>query len=134
MKRSVTFALAAVLVLTSCGMVRDSRLNPFNWFGQSEPVDVLTAVPDGQDTRLLVADVPQGYAHGIWSFLEKKFRNTEQDSVLALWERFTTLRQESDESFDVYKARVDSLRDLLSHAKEKITPSLYAATLVWKLP
>ena len=57
MKRSVTVALAAVLVLTSCGVVRDSRLNPFNWFGQSEPVDVLTAVPDGQDTRLLVADV-----------------------------------------------------------------------------
>ena len=40
------------------------------------------------DLRPLVADVPQGYAFGIWSFLEKKFRNTEQDSVMALWERF----------------------------------------------
>ena len=46
------------------------------------------------DLRQLVADVPQGYAFGIWSFLEKKFRNTEQDSVMALWERFTTCRQE----------------------------------------
>ena len=41
------------------------------------------------DLRLLVADVPQGYAFGIWSFLEKKFRNTQQDSVMALWERLT---------------------------------------------
>lgn len=28
------------------------------------------------DLRQLVADVPQGYAYGIWSFPEKKFRNT----------------------------------------------------------
>ena len=31
-----------VLVLTSCGTVRESRLNPFNWFGnaKSTPVEV----------------------------------------------------------------------------------------------
>ena len=38
------------------------------------------------DLRPLVADVPQGYAFGIWSFLEKRFRSTEQDSIMALWE------------------------------------------------
>ena len=58
-----------------------------------------TALPT--DLRPLVADVPQGYAYGIWSFLEKKFRNTEQDTVMALWERYVSLRQEADETFDV---------------------------------
>ena len=43
------------------------------------------------DHRQLIADVPQGYAFGIWSFLEKKYRNTEQDSVMALWEKITTI-------------------------------------------
>ena len=64
------------------------------------------------DLRPLVADVPQGYAYGIWSFLEKKFRNTEQDSVMALWGRITTVTQELDETYDVYKARVDSIVEL----------------------
>jgi hypothetical protein len=41
------------------------------------------------DLRLLVADVPQGYAYGIWSFLEKKFRNVQEDNVVDLWNRFT---------------------------------------------
>lgn len=40
MRRSVSVLILATLVLTSCGTVRDSRLNPFNWFGRatSEPV------------------------------------------------------------------------------------------------
>jgi pyruvate/oxaloacetate carboxyltransferase len=33
------------------------------------------------DLRTLVNEVPQGYAYGLWSFLEKKFRNTEHDIV-----------------------------------------------------
>ena len=57
MKRSVTAALVAVLVLTSCGVVRDSRLNPFNWFGRSEPAETTSAVTDQVDPRGLVADV-----------------------------------------------------------------------------
>lgn len=57
MKRPVTAALVSVLVLTSCGAVRDSRLNPFNWFGRSERVEVLTPVVEAGDPRLLVADV-----------------------------------------------------------------------------
>jgi hypothetical protein len=84
------------------------------------------------DLRPLVADVPQGYAFGIWSFLEKKFRSTEQDSVMALWERITTMRQE-EEAYDVYKARVDSVVELLVHAKQALAPGLYASLLLWRL-
>jgi hypothetical protein len=57
MKRPVTAALVAVLVLTSCGVVRDSRLNPFNWFGRSERVETIAPLQEKRDPRLLVADV-----------------------------------------------------------------------------
>ncbi len=36
MGRPVLAALAVVLTLGACGAVRESRLNPFNWFGRSE--------------------------------------------------------------------------------------------------
>lgn len=85
------------------------------------------------DVRLLIANVPQGYAYGIWSFLEKKFRNTEQDSVLALWKQFATMQQTEEETFDEYKARVDSVVELLNHAKQNIPQELYASLLLWNL-
>ena len=92
---------------------------------------LFTALPP--ELRLLVADVPQGYAYGIWSFLEKKFRNTEQDSVMALWERLTSLAQEPDDTFDVYKALLDSVVELLAHAKQQVPAGLYTSLLLWKL-
>jgi hypothetical protein len=87
------------------------------------------------DLRALVADVPQGYAFGIWSMLEKKFRNTEQDSVMALWERLISLRQEREpeESFDEYKARVDAVVELLHNAKQTVEAGLYTSLLLWRL-
>jgi hypothetical protein len=57
MTRSLTAALIALLVLTSCGKVRDSRLNPFNWFGRSEQTETLQTVQKHADPRPLVADV-----------------------------------------------------------------------------
>ncbi|MDO9640977.1 MAG: hypothetical protein Q7J44_20790 [Pseudotabrizicola sp.] len=59
MKRPVTAALVAVLVLTSCGAVRESRLNPFNWFGRSERVETIAPLQRTVDPRLLVADVAE---------------------------------------------------------------------------
>lgn len=56
MKRTVLAALSVVLVVAGCGAIRESRLNPFNWFGRAEPREtVTTAAP--QDERLLVAQV-----------------------------------------------------------------------------
>ena len=60
---------------------------------------LFTALP--ADLRQLIADVPQGYAFGVWDFLEKKFRSTEQDTVMSLWERYVSLRQDREETFDV---------------------------------
>lgn len=56
MTRSITVALAALLTLTACGAVRDSRLNPFNWFGKSAPTETINIL-EKVDPRLLVADV-----------------------------------------------------------------------------
>lgn len=42
MRKSIGVLLVSTLVLTSCGTVRDSRLNPFNWFGRAEKVEVVS--------------------------------------------------------------------------------------------
>ena len=36
MRRTIPLLLIAALVLSSCGRIRDSRINPFNWFGRAE--------------------------------------------------------------------------------------------------
>ena len=64
----------------------------------------------------------------MWSLLEKKFRNTEQDTVMALWERSPAPGGGRD--FDVYKARVDSVFELLKHAKENRRRALLHAAAV----
>lgn len=40
MRKTLSILLISTLTLTACGAVRDSRVNPFNWFGQSrsEPI------------------------------------------------------------------------------------------------
>lgn len=43
MFKSVSVLLFATLVLTSCGAVRDSRVNPLNWFGRSQSAPVVVA-------------------------------------------------------------------------------------------
>jgi hypothetical protein len=38
MRKTLSLLLAASLTLAACGTVRDSRINPFNWFGKSRSV------------------------------------------------------------------------------------------------
>lgn len=85
------------------------------------------------ELRRLVASVPQGDAHALWNWLEKRFQSTEQDSVGDLWDQFTKMEQSDEESFDQYKARVDHVYGLLAHAKDKPSAGLYAHRLLWKL-
>ena len=35
MRKTIPLLLVATLVLSACATIRDSRVNPFNWFGQS---------------------------------------------------------------------------------------------------
>ncbi|SMX28348.1 hypothetical protein TRP8649_02467 [Pelagimonas phthalicica] len=42
MKKPISVLVVSMLVLTSCGAVRDSVVNPFNWFGRSKSEPVAT--------------------------------------------------------------------------------------------
>lgn len=63
MKRIVTVTLVVTLAVAGCGRIRDSRLNPFNWFGgsQSQPRAEVSALEAGMtpvaDPRQLVDQV-----------------------------------------------------------------------------
>jgi hypothetical protein len=60
MSRPLLAALALLLTLTACGQVRESRINPLNWFGRSEarPTAPLgQPIPVLPDTRPLVDQV-----------------------------------------------------------------------------
>lgn len=58
MTRLIT-ALTLFAFLAGCGGMRDSRLNPFNWFGRDREERVVVAVTETQigDPRDLVAEI-----------------------------------------------------------------------------
>ena len=59
MRRSLTLALSVVLLVSACGVVRNSKLNPFNWFGRSQPAEVVQLGQKPADPRLLVEQLTQ---------------------------------------------------------------------------
>ena len=68
MQRTVLAGLAVLMVLGACCTVRDSSLNPVNWFGRStaEP----TLMPEGgwgtvTDNRALVVEVTELAVHPV---------------------------------------------------------------------
>lgn len=74
-----------------------------------------------------------GNAYKLWTWLETKFRNTEAASVNDLLTQFFALHMEASENFETYKARVDSLDQLLDNAKEKVSRAIYAHRLMYQL-
>lgn len=58
MRLPLTLALVALTVLGGCAAVRDSRINPFNWFGASQREERLALKGAVRpDARPLVAEV-----------------------------------------------------------------------------
>jgi len=57
MTRRIILALAGVAALAGCATVKESRLNPLNWFGKSESAEVVTTTQASSDPRPLVAQV-----------------------------------------------------------------------------
>ena len=43
MKKKIGLLLVVTLTLSACGRVRDSAINPFNWFGRAETVETTEA-------------------------------------------------------------------------------------------
>lgn len=92
------------------------------------------ALPDELRTQVSkIGDVPQGFAHGLWMWLERKFQSTEKDSVGELLATWTSLAQEEHESFDAYRARVNHVKTLLECAKEPQSARMYSYILLDKL-
>ena len=90
-----------------------------------------SSLPD--DLRAQVAHIAQGWAYGLWEWLEKKFQSTEEDNVGALLAQWTVLQQEEEESFDAYRARVNRLYALLEQAKEKQSARMFSFMLLDRL-
>lgn len=57
MKRTILVALCAVLVVAGCARVRESRVNPFNWFGGAQREARFELPAEVQDDRLLAPEV-----------------------------------------------------------------------------
>ena len=59
MRLPIALLLVAALAVAGCGRIRDSRINPFNWFGRSAPAATVTtpAADQPADPRALVAEV-----------------------------------------------------------------------------
>lgn len=57
MRKPIAAILIAATLLASCGVMRQSRLNPMNWFKKSEPVAMVAVDGTPADKRQLVADV-----------------------------------------------------------------------------
>jgi broad specificity phosphatase PhoE len=92
---------------------------------------IYSALPD--ELRLQVAHLPQGWAYGLWQWLERKFQSTEADNVGVLLRRWVHLQQTEDESFDAYRARVNEVHTLLKHAKQEPTPEMYCFFMLDRL-
>ena len=86
-----------------------------------------------EDLRKQTEHIKSGFAYGLWKWLEDKFQSTEQDSVVILIDQWSALRQDEDESFDAYRARVDKLSTLLAHANEKPSARVYSYMLLDRL-
>jgi hypothetical protein len=85
------------------------------------------------DLQAQAATLIQGYAFGLWEFLEKKFQNTEQDNIADLYTKWNKLHMDEEESFDSYKARVDRIATLLEKAKDKPSKGQYMYRLIYEL-
>lgn len=59
MRKPLLAALTVALMLGACGKVRDSRLNPLNWFGRSSEQTLTEAyiAPEVQDPRPLMQQI-----------------------------------------------------------------------------
>ncbi|WP_300584117.1 hypothetical protein [Marivita sp.] len=55
MRKPVTLLILATVMLTGCATISESRLNPFNWFGSSEPDPAAADVANAKVNPLIPA-------------------------------------------------------------------------------
>lgn len=92
---------------------------------------IFAALPE--ELKSQVAHIEQGWAYGLWHWLETKYQSTEDDSIGALIAQWTSLKQDEGESFDAYRARLNKVSYLLKKANEEPSANMYAYMLLDKL-
>ncbi len=92
---------------------------------------LFAALPDS--LQLQTRHVAEGHAYGLWSWLEAKFQNTDRDNVGALWQEWTALQQDAEQSFDAYYARWAQAQSLLTHAKQHVSSEQQLHVLIDRL-
>lgn len=85
MRKTLPLLLAATLVVGACASVRESRVNPFNWFGQSREARVSEAATSENTNPL----IPRG-SGGIFS----RARGQEEVYTGSPFEQVTNLTVE----------------------------------------
>ncbi|MGC1496102.1 MAG: hypothetical protein WA790_09850 [Sulfitobacter sp.] len=61
MRKTLSILLISTLTLTACGAVRESKVNPFNWFGQSRS----EAIQTKKNTNPLIPEKSGGIFAGL---------------------------------------------------------------------
>lgn len=123
MRKQVLALLVVTMTVTACGTVRESRLNPFNWFGRSTSVAV---EPSESEVNPLI---PR--RNMILSAPERSYQGTPVETVTELFIRRVpggaiievTGVMRSAGSFDVRLTRVDSAQpDRLVYSMRALQP------------
>jgi hypothetical protein len=83
--------------------------------------------PNIQD---MVETLPPGWAYGLWRWLEKKYLKSEAADIGPMLVEWGQMQMTVGESWDTWKARVDSLRRDLKYAGEEPNERLYESVLV----
>ena len=79
------------------------------------------------------APQPEGYAFGLWSWLQSKYQCVEADSIGVLWRQWGLLEMGVEETYDAYRARANKLHALLAAAKESVSPIHFADVMLGRL-
>ena len=80
---------------------------------------ICSALPE--KLRVQTISVVEGHAYGLWQWLQSKFQSTETDAIDGLLGAWQALMQEIEESADAFRARVDTMRQLLDAADEPVS-------------
>jgi hypothetical protein len=94
---------------------------------------LVEALPTDIRPQVESDELPTGYAYAVWKWLADKYQNTEVANVAELLSQWMNLKQDAEESFDAYRARVNKLRALLETANEKPSDGVYAYILLDRL-
>ena len=132
-RSSSSSSVSSVTVDTAKSAENDAKKKVRSLINRSRKAYAIIYESLPSDLQSQAATLVQGYAFGLWEFLEKKFQNTEQDNIADLYKTWNSLRMKEDESYDSYKARVDRIVALLEKAKDKPSKGQYMYRLIYVL-